>query len=382
MQKIHDAIICGGGPAGSSAALSLARRGLDVLVLDRARFPRKKLCGGLLTWKSVRLLENHFNETMDSLADAGAVNFASDRYAIRTLTDNLAEGPLPFPFHFVDRTVFDDRLLQRAVEAGAGVAQETQVVGCDPDTGTVTCADGRTFRGRYVIGADGANSRVRSSFPSVERERMHRFMAAAIEIAIPKHSFPRPVDHPELYVGFLDAGYGWVFPNRDKVVVGLCGLRSKNSRFPDLFKKFLGALKISPDAVPDWRGHPLPYGNYLHDPVFGRALLAGDAGGFVEPLFGEGIFFALCTGLYAGEAVAKGVETGTSPGPPYARRLHRHIIPELRASDRLRWALFRSMQWVGPRGLGWFATWLNTPLAEMVHGMRSYSWLRKKQWDF
>jgi len=382
MQEVYDAIICGGGPAGSSAALSLARRGHDVLVLDRARFPRKKLCGGLLTWKSVRLLESHFNETTASLADAGAVNFASGRYAIRTFSSTLAEGPLPFPFHFVDRTFFDARLLHLAAEAGAEIAQEARVTGCDPDAGTVTCADGRTFRGRHVIGADGANSRVRAAFPGVDRKRMRRFMAAAIEITVPKQGLPRPVEHPELYIGFLDAGYGWVFPNRDRSVIGICGLRRENSRFPDLFRDFLDRLGIRPDAAPEWRGHPLPYGNYLHDPVFGRALLAGDAGGYVEPLFGEGIFFALCTGLYAGQAVAKAIETGTPPGPEYVRRLRQNVLPELTASDRLRWALFRSMQWLGPRGLRWFVHCLNTPLAEMVHGMRSYAWLRKKHWDF
>ena len=86
--------------------------------------------------------------------------------------------------------------------------------------------------------------------------------------------------------------------------------------------------------------------------------------------------------MYAGEAVAKGIQAGIDPGPEYSRRLQRCVMPAITASDRLRWALFRGVKWVGPRGLGWFTNALKTPLAEMVHGIRSYAWLRKKHWDF
>lgn len=382
MTHTFDAIICGGGLAGSAAALSLARSGHDVLVLDKARFPRKKLCGGLLTWKSVRLLESHFGETTSSLTDAGAINHASGRYAIRTFKSTLAEGGLTFPFHFVDRLVFDDLLLKRAAEAGATIEQEAQVTRCDPVAGVVTCADGRTFTAHYVIGADGANSKIRASFPNVNQERMQNLMAPTIEVRIPKEYFPEPVDFPRLYVGFLDAGYGWVFPNRDHVVVGICGLRQKKVNFSQVFKEYLDFLKVEDRTHFEVHGHPLPYGNYLDEPTFGRTLLAGDAGGFVEPLFGEGIFFALSTGMYAGDAVSIGLKTGSNPCPIYSRRLHTYIMPEIKASDRLRWTLFKSMQWFGPTGLGLFINSLSGPLGEMVHGIRSYAWLKSKRWDF
>lgn len=382
MNTTHDVIICGGGLAGSAAGLSLARRGHTVAIVDRARFPRKKLCGGLLTWKSVRLLEAHFNETVESLTQAGAIDFVSDRYAIRSFENTLAQGHLPFPFHLVDRTVFDDLLLKRAAEAGADIIQEAPVTQCSPETGTVTCDGGLELRGHHIIGADGANSKVRASFPNIDRQRMRRFMAPTIEIKIPRSDFPREVEYPELYVGCLKAGYGWVFPNRDRIVLGICGLKDEEVKFSQLFKTYLEFLEIDPDTISGLHGHPLPYGNYLADPVYETALLAGDAGGFVEPLFGEGIFFALCTGMYAGDAIAQGLETGSRPGPIYTRRLHQYIMPELTASDRLRWTLFKGMRLAGPRGLGWFVNALSTPLAEMVHGMRSYEWLKRKQWDF
>jgi geranylgeranyl reductase family protein len=382
MTKTFDALVCGGSLAGSAAALVLARQGRSVAVLDRAVFPRPKLCGGLLTWKTVRLLETLFGETPASLAEAGAVNHASDRYVIRTPNQLLAEGALSFPFHFSDRAVLDALLLGHARRAGAEVFEGAEVATCDPRNGEATLKTGETFRGRFLIGADGANPVVRKSFPNYDRDRWRELTAPTIEIQLDADRLPRVVEHPELYIGQLEAGYGWVFPNPGKAVLGICGLRRGNVNFSRLFREYLEILEIDPNTVSERRGHPLPYGNYLEEPVCGATLLAGDAGGFVEPLFGEGIFFALCTGRYAGEAVAAALAGGTDPGPRYVDRLHRYVLPELRGSDRLRWTLFRSMGLFGPRPLSWFVKLLGGPLGDMVHGKRSYARLRKKTWDF
>lgn len=382
MHTQHDVIICGGGLAGAAAGVTLARRGLDVAILDRAIFPRPKLCGGLLTWKSVRLLETVFSETVESLTNADVINFASDEYAIHSMRRTLATGRLTYPFHLVDRPRFDARLLDHAREAGVTVTEEAAVADCDTQQGIVTLKNGDTFQGEHVIGADGANSVVRGAFPGYDRRGFAANMAPTIEVKIRKADFPRPVDYPELVIGFLDAGYGWVFPNRDNVVVGICGLRQKNVNFSRLFQEYLDYLKVDPAVVPPLKGHPLPYGNWLANPVHGRTLLAGDAAGFVEPLLGEGIFFAMCTGLYAGLSVAEGIEKRTHPGPLYMRRLYTDIMPEFKGSNRLRWTLFKAMQYLGAGSVGMFVKTLPTPLTEMVHGMRSYAWLRKKDWEF
>jgi len=382
MTETYDTIICGGSLAGSAAAVTLARQDRTVLVLDKATFPRSKLCGGLLTWKTVRLLEALFGETPRSLDEAGIIRFASDRYRIRTFSADLAQGAVSYPFHFADRAELDNRLLYHARRAGALVREGEEVAGCDPDRGEVVLKDGRTFRGKYLIGADGVHSTVRASFPEVDARRVRRFTAATIEIRIPAADFPEPVDRPVLYIGFLEAGYGWVFPNGEDVLVGICGLRRRDTHFAKLFRSYLEVLGVDPAALSYQRGHPLPYGSYLREPVHGRALLAGDAGGYVEPLFGEGIFYALCTGMYAGRAVAGALRDGTDPGPAYVRSLRRNVLPELRGSDTLRWWLFRAMQWFGAGSVSRFVNLGASPLGDMVHGKRSYHWLKKKEWDF
>ncbi|MGE4421541.1 MAG: NAD(P)/FAD-dependent oxidoreductase [Pseudodesulfovibrio sp.] len=382
MTKIFDTIVCGGSLAGSAAAVTLARQGRSVLVLDKAEFPRFKLCGGLLTWKTVRLLDVLFGETPETMGEHGIIKYVSDRYAIRTFTSTLAEGTVSYPFHLTDRAELDNRLLYHVRRAGAHVREGEEVARCDPESGEVVLKDGQVFRGKYIIGADGAHSTVRAAFPEVNLRAMRRFTAATIEVRIPAHDFPEPVDRPILYIGFVDAGYGWVFPNGDHVLIGICGLRREDTHFAKLFRAYLDVLGVDPAVLCCQRGHPLPYGSFLHDPVHANALLAGDAGGYVEPLFGEGIFYALCTGMYAGRAVANALENDTDPGPEYLRRLHRTILPELNGSNSLRWFLFRAMKLFGNGAISRFVHLGAGPLGDMVHGKRSYHWLKKKDWDF
>ena len=377
-----EVVIAGAGPAGSTAALVLARRGIPVLLLDRASFPRPKLCGGLLTWKSVRLLERVHGCAATDLIEDGVVDTVTDGYAVCHRGRPLSLGRFAYPFHLIRRTAFDSRLLDLARQAGAQVVQECEVAGSSPD-GTVYTARGQ-FHGRIVIGADGVNSVVRKCF-GLPRARWTRNLAAAVEVTVPRETSPRLTDRPELHAGILPAGYGWVFPNRDGMVLGLCGLKRHAGNFRDAFAEF---LRVLGEADPHGfirrhplQGHPIPYGNALENPVHGNILLAGDAGGYADPLLGEGIFYALLTGWYAGEAVADGLEKGSHPGPAYRERVRRFVMPEMRGANRLRWLLY-GLNRLNPKNLGRYFKLRGTALAEMVHGMRSYDWGRKKRWDF
>lgn len=376
MTHEYDVVIAGAGPAGSAAAAVLAGRGLSVALLDRRDFPRNKLCGGLLTWKTRRVLERVFGP---GILD-GATDHVSDRYEILHRDRLLAEGRSPEPFVLVKRRVLDMRLLELARARGAAFFPNRAVAECRPERGELATVGGEVFRGRYVIGADGAGSVVRKCL-GADREAWRRGLAGAVEILVPREALPGAVDHPRLYAGVVDTGYGWVFPNSDGMVVGLCGLMRGKPDYPRLLRDFLGfhgALEMRGLAV---YGHPLPYGNYLKTPYGGRALLAGDAGGFVEPLLGEGIFYALTTGRYAAEAVIEALDRGGEPGPAYARRIRRVLVPEFRAANALRWTLFALLRAAGPGLMGGAVRLFSGPLVQAVHGLRSYSFLLPKTWD-
>jgi len=382
----HDVIVAGAGPAGASAAAVLAGAGARVLVLERAVFPRPKLCAGLLTWKTVRTLERVFGAGAAALEARGVINHKSGRYRIRHRDTVLSEGGLVYPFHFADRRVFDAWCLERAREAGAEVRQGLGVDWADPRQASVRDASGAVHAGRFLLGADGANSVVRGHC-GIDAVRFRAGQGMGLEIHLERARLADvpglhedvTADFPTIASGFIDAGYCWSFPHKEFVVLGICGLYHGRpaGMLRACFTDFLDFLRVPDVLRRGVKGHPLPYGNWLKRPAAGRTLLVGDAGGLVEPFFGEGIHYALRTGEMAGRACLKALDTGADPCPDYLAGLEREIFPELVWSKRLRTALY----WLTRAGIlqpvRLFLGGGGTMLQEMVHGMRSFRFLRR-----
>jgi menaquinone-9 beta-reductase len=387
--KDYDVIVAGAGPAGAAAAAVLAGQGLRVGLLDRAEHPRPKLCGGLLTAKSVEAARRVFGLTLADLAARGGLFHETPRYLFAHQGRELLQGTAAEPFRFVDRPVFDALLVGVAVARGAEFLPGRAVESCDAASGLVRLRGGGELSGRFVIGADGANSVTRRALgpEGFVRAQWRRNLAAAIEVELPvgvgPGRFPRAVRVPELHVGSPRAGYGWVFPGPRGVKVGICGLRRHERDFGAVFLDFLRLLGVAAPEGVALHGHPLPYGNALARPASGRLLLAGDAGGFVEPLFGEGIFYALATGAHAASATLCGLGAGEAAAAgEYGRLLARTVRPEFVWSNRLRWLLFGVMRHLGAEPIRGFVNSAPAALAEMVHGRRSFKLLRRKTWEW
>ena len=189
---------------------------------------------------------------------------------------------------------------------------------------------------------------------------------------------PSHADQPTVYAGFLRAGYGWVFPHQNRLMIGVGGHSLVHGKeFINKFKEFLVFLGLPAALAETAKGHGLPYGNFLKHPWYGRTLLAGDAAGLVETLFGEGIYYALRSGELAGEAVYAALTRGEAPETIYGRGLKRDILPELSWSRKLRRLLYAS-QHLGFLPLLCFVRGGGRLLAEMVHGVRSYRLLRRR----
>jgi geranylgeranyl reductase family protein len=379
----YDAVIAGAGPAGSAAACVLARAGARTLVLDRAQFPRDKLCAGLLTWKTTDLLARLHGYGPEELLSLGVVEHRAESYRIRHKAQVLSRRDLFYPFYFVSRRPFDAWLLAQAASAGAVVKTGHAVRAADPARGVVTLDDGRTVTGRFLIGADGAASIVRRAFP-VDRAAFSANMGMGLECRISRDDPEYGTAHPDLrdpfptvYSGFIRTGYGWVFPHGGHVVAGLGGLADRDgAAVRSQFAAFLRFLGLPGRFIEQSRAHLLPYGNFLSRPAHEKALLAGDAAGLVESLFGEGLYYALHSGQLAAQAVLAGLGGGDA-GAVYLDGLRREVLPELRWSRHLRRAIFFSLR-LGPAPLRCFLCVGGDALVEMAHGVRSYRGLMRR----
>jgi len=383
----YDAIVVGGGPAGSTAGYLLSRLGLAVTVLDRSHFPRPKLCGGLITHKTFRLLHRVFGETLGSLKEKGILECESDHYEVYRKKQLVAAHSVQVPFYFVDRLRYDDFLLRKAEEAGAEIAEGDAARALDLKRRQITTMKGRVLRAKFVIGADGVNSVIRRSLPSdrFDKSSWQSGLATAFESYVsqadPKAPSRSSIDHPAIVFDFVNWGYCWIFPNSSRLVVGMGGLNKANrGRFRSSFRDFASAFDLS-GRLGEIGAHPVPYGNFLSTPAYQDVLLAGDAAGFVDPITGEGIFYAQRSAELAARAIRQTISDGGTSEDAYVRLLSKHVYPELTYAKMVRWWIFEVSARLRHHPTATLLDLFGDRCIEVIHGIRSYRWLRMSEVD-
>lgn len=287
-------LIVGGGPAGAAAAYDLACAGLDVLVLERARFPRAKPCAGGVTVKAARRLRFSIQPVVrEQVTDLELSLFGRRRTRLR--------GPAPICF-MTHRPELDAFCLEKARQAGARFQLAERITGLSQQRDCVELRAGKNaWRARWVVGADGAHSAVRRL--AMGQGRLPGAMA--IEALVPREAC-RQYPGMSFDFGVMRHGYGWLFPKGDHVNAGLYVWRQGRGRpgrreLGDYVRSRLGTDRL--EAV---QGYPEGTWAGLVRPGKGRVLLAGDAAGMAEPLLGEGIYGAIVSGQQAAAAILAG----------------------------------------------------------------------------
>lgn len=315
MTSIWDLVIVGAGPAGSTAALAALERcpQARVLLLDRERFPRDKSCGDGIA-----------PHVLDVLGPLGAADVVDGWVPLQQLElsrgRRTVDGRMARPVWVIPRETFDARLVERAVAAGAHLAHQ-RVRQVRVEQGCVVL-DG-SIRARVVVAADGARSAVRSATTGARGGQQ----AIAIRGYAPTRPDRAGRQVIRYGVGRPQPSYAWAFDRGDGLSnVGygeLVGSGQRPSRRV-LLEQLERLLPDTAELAERWRGHHLPLSGWgwgTEQPD-GPVLYAGDAAGLVNPMTGEGIYYAVATGAIAGRIAM----TCSDVAPATAGSRHRTAV--------------------------------------------------------
>ncbi len=306
---LWDLAVVGAGPAGAAAAVGALRASpsLRVALLDRSEFPRDKACGDGIA-----------PHVIDLLDAAGVTGIVDDQVPVPRLRLRRgaveADGAMARSTWVIPRIVFDQRLVAAAVAAGATLMRHRAR---EVRQGRTVTVDG-VHDARVVVGADGPHSAVR-------RALGHRPGPMAVAL---RGYAPTPASRAGAQVIVFDTArqpaYAWSFDRGDGLAnVGygeLLGQRHDRRTRAQLLERLDALLPGAAEGGADWWGHQLPLSTGRWRPQPGRVLLAGDAAGLVNPMTGEGIYYAVATGLAAGRAAAAALAAGepATAGSRYA----------------------------------------------------------------
>jgi geranylgeranyl reductase family protein len=297
----YDAIVVGAGPAGCAAAYDLALAGHSVLLVDRVTFPRTKACAGALVIKAMKALRY----SIEPIIKGWCTNFIAGKGT--DLTKRF-HGSYPIAAMTI-RSEFDHYCLQKTIEAGAQfqIIHRIREVSEYRDH-IVLCADDISLAAKFLIGADGANSRI--------RKLTDQFSTIKLGLAIEAMAPPRNIDRysVEFDFGIVNSGFCCIFPKDDHYNVGLYTNSDSHSISKRSLKDYL-LKKLGNESLTNLVGCSIGLGGESYIPSSKRIFLVGDAAGLTDPLLGEGISNA----IKSGQAAALAIDLELSKGSPALR---------------------------------------------------------------
>lgn len=303
---LWDAIVVGAGPAGCAAAYDLAAAGRRVLLLDRAAFPRPKACAGGLTRKSLLTLRYSVAPVIRRTVSAVVVEKRAGEAA--TLASRSAVCSMTV------RQELDDYCLRQTMAAGARFARIGAVESIEEGAREVALrVDGQTFHGRFLVGADGVHSRVRQLLCGDTSPWLRRGFALETQV--------RDAGDSQLIFNLaaVRQGYAWVFPEGDHLNVGLYSATPAEKLNRERLSQWIRA-RFGAASAGSTIGQHLGFGAENAPSPRRRVFLLGDAGGFADPLTGEGIYGALVSGQAAAAAIDAELREGAPADNVFAER--------------------------------------------------------------
>jgi len=297
---LYDVAIVGAGPAGINATAEASKNGLKTILIDKAKFPRAKTCGGglvplidtLVPFPVHSVVERAYNEVIVTFSKPNKlISISKSNNIIRT----------------VNRKVFDDFLLRNTLDFYKPVFyDQCELLNVSTGTNFTLITSKGKIRAQFVIAADGALSKTKKA---ILQTRNNVFLAPAIEYAMPAEKYPCEEPLLRFDIGRPPGGYAWCFPKNGYYSIGLGCFSPKRLKvnlknellqylsFLGFEEKIINTIKPQGSVIP-----LADYNNVLYN---NNALFAGDSAGFADPITAEGISNALLSGTLAARSIAQ-----------------------------------------------------------------------------
>ena len=326
MRYSYDTAVVGAGPSGTACAITLQKRGRSVCLIDKKYFPRPKTCGGLITSKTAAELASLLSTDVESLSGL----FTDSCSEVGLYNGGLlCRTSVGTPFRFVNRNTFDNELVKHYVRLGGKLIEGDGCADTDDRKNIIYLDSGNSIQYKHLVAADGANSRSRNRF-GLELKKI----GFCIETHIPKKAAGL-TDEIRIYFDAAPNGYGWAFPSGESMCVGLGGVYDRSADYRGLLDAFLKKLGIQPSEYL-YSGAFVPYGSVADQKkASDNVLFVGDAAGLVDPISGEGLYFAVGSGIKAAKAIIE----SKSPKTAYLSDIAWYI-EQIKAADKLQSKLF------------------------------------------
>lgn len=317
----YDVAIVGAGPAGSTAAKFICDKGYKLALIDKCKFPRDKSCGGGLPTHVLKRFKNILSDDMiDSYSYGGTTFSHSMKYQIKFINDEPVTA-------MTLRKKFDYGLVKIAIKAGANLIDGEKVIDIkiNKEKATIKTDKGKIIDSNILIGADGVWSLVAKKI-GLRKKNNPIGLCVFEEYELDKEMLDKYFG--ELRLGYIHSkfdnlnGYGWVFPKNKHINIGIGELeynpqqnKSKNN-LKNVYYNYISTLKkqkLIPEKIKinNIKGGAFPI-IPLNKTYSKRVILIGDAAGFVNPVSGEGIYYAMASGQLAAETIQKALESKDS----------------------------------------------------------------------
>lgn len=324
---IFDVAIIGSGPAGASAAFKLAEKGISTVIIEKETLPRYKTCGGAFGLAGRKIMPFDITEVVEKEC------FHIDVFFDKIDKKFTIQKDEPI-ITMVMRADFDNFIVKKAQELGVTLLEDHKLTDITFKDDIILHTSKGEIKTKFVIAADGALGKT-AKFAGWEETRL-LIPALEYEVEVNDEDFKRLSKTVRLDFDAIPMGYGWCFPKKNHLSIGVGALRKVKVDFKKCYRDYLeNTLKVTEIISEEMHGFQVPVSLRKDGFVRKNVFLVGDAAGFADPLSAEGITNAILSGNMAAESIIESKLNGELAEKLYNEKLEEHLLPALRSAFKL-----------------------------------------------